>query len=78
MKEGSRLLRDLHVVHRRLSPARCAENPITLPPSHEPEPDGAVVQGRPEDYLKRHPGPADVVCALEVADSSLRADRTIK
>lgn len=54
------------------------ENPITLPPSHEPEPDGAVVQGRPEDYLTRHPGPADVVCAIEVADSSLRSDRTIK
>lgn len=54
------------------------ENPITLPPSHEPEPDGAVVQGRPEDYLTRHPGPADVACAIEVADSSLRNDRTTK
>jgi Uma2 family endonuclease len=54
------------------------ENPITLPPSHEPEPDGAVVQGLPEDYLQRHPGPADVVCAIEVADSSLRGDRTTK
>jgi Uma2 family endonuclease len=61
-----------HGCHLRL------ENPITLPPSHEPEPDGAVVQGRPEDYLKRHPGPADVLCAIEVADSSLRTDRTTK
>lgn len=54
------------------------ENPITLPPSHEPEPDGAVVQGRPEDYLERHPGPGDALCVIEVSDSSLRADRTIK
>jgi len=54
------------------------ENPITLPPSHEPEPDGALVHGRPEDYLDRHPGPGDVLCVIEVADSSLRSDRTIK
>ncbi len=54
------------------------ENPITLPPSHEPEPDGAVVEGRPEDYLERHPGPADVRCVIEVSDSSLRSDRTAK
>jgi Uma2 family endonuclease len=75
------------VTHRmaRLAPALEArgchlrlENPITLPPSHEPEPDGAVVQGRPEDYLERHPGPGDVLCVIEVSDSSLRNDRTIK
>ncbi len=75
------------VTHRmaRLAPALeergChlrLENPITLPPSHEPEPDGAVVQGRPEDYLERHPGPGDVLCVIEVSDSSLRNDRTIK
>ncbi len=54
------------------------ENPITLPPSHEPEPDGAVVRGHPADFLEHHPGPADVLCTIEVADSSLRSDRTIK
>ena len=54
------------------------ESPITLPPSHEPEPDGAVVQGPPEDYLERHPGPGDVSCVIEVSDSSLRNDRTTK
>ncbi len=75
------------VTHRmtRLAPALeeqgChlrLENPITLPPSHEPEPDGAVVEGRPEDYLERHPGPGDVRSVIEVADSSLRSDRTTK
>lgn len=75
------------VTHRlmRLAPALqergChvrLESPITLPPSHEPEPDGAVIQGRPEDFLERHPGPGDVLCAIEVSDSSLRIDRTTK
>jgi len=77
----------IFVTHRmaRLAPALeergChlrLESPITLPPSHEPEPDGAVVQGRPEDYLERHPGPGEVLCVIEVSDSSLRNDRTIK
>ena len=54
------------------------ENPITLPPSHEPEPDGAVVQGRSEDYLERHPGSGDVLCVIEVSESSLRSYRTTK
>ena len=54
------------------------ENPITLPPNHEPEPDGAVVRGCPEDYLDRHPEAADVLCVIEVADSSLKSDRTTK
>lgn len=75
------------VTHRmtRLAPALeeqgChlrLENPVTLPPNHEPEPDGAVVRGGPEDYLERHPGPADVLCVIEVSDSSLRSDRTTK
>ena len=75
------------VTHRmlRLDPALeqrgChlrSENPITLPPNHEPEPDGAVVRGRPEDYLEGHPEPGEISCVIEVADSSLRSDRTTK
>lgn len=54
------------------------ENPVTLPPSHEPEPDAAVVRGRAEDYLDGHPGADDVCCVIEVSDSSLRSDRTTK
>jgi len=30
------------------------------------------------DYLSRHPGPADTALAVEVADSSLGQDHTIK
>jgi Uma2 family endonuclease len=44
----------------------------------EPEPDLAVVRGRPRDYLNRHPGPQDMGLAIEVADASLQRDRTVK
>jgi Uma2 family endonuclease len=52
--------------------------PITLPPYDEPEPDGLIVPGMPNDYLARHPGAADALCVIEVADSSLRRDRRTK
>ena len=54
------------------------QQPITLPPDHEPEPDGVVVRGGMDDYRKRHPHPADITCVIEVADSSLDYDRTTK
>ena len=44
----------------------------------EPEPDTAVIRGTQRDYLGRHPGPADMALVIEVADSSLSRDRTIK
>ena len=43
-----------------------------------PEPDLAVVRGNPRDYLDRHPGPEDIALVVEVADSSLAKDRTLK
>ena len=52
------------------------QSPIALDQESEPEPDLAVVAGRPRDYLADHPArPALVV---EVADSSLAADREHK
>jgi Uma2 family endonuclease len=44
----------------------------------EPEPDLVIVQGRPQDYLQRHPGPADLALLVEVANTSLQDDRTFK
>jgi hypothetical protein len=41
----------------------------------EPEPDVVLVRGTKHDYTERHPGPNDIVLAIEVADRSLRADR---
>lgn len=71
-------LTDLNPRLRRIGCHIRIQQPVTLPPWDEPEPDGAVVLGTQQDYTERHPGPADVTCVIEVADSSLRRDRTTK
>jgi Uma2 family endonuclease len=54
------------------------DRPLRIPSrSSEPEPDVTVVRGSWRDYEARHPEPADVVLLVEVADSSLRDDRTV-
>ena len=52
------------------------ELPLALGNFSEPEPDVSVVRGRILDYRHAHPTTAALV--VEVADSSLRLDRTIK
>ncbi len=54
-----------------------SQEPITTSDS-EPEPDVAVVRGSRRQYLNRHPGPSDIALVVEVADSSLQRDRTLK
>jgi Uma2 family endonuclease len=44
----------------------------------EPEPDLAVVRGRRREYDTHHPGPAAIGLIVEIADSSLSQDRTVK
>jgi len=56
---------------------RC-QLPIALPPDGAPEPDGAIVRGRPEDYRDHHPTAGDTPCVIEVADNSLQRDRVTK
>lgn len=51
-----------------------SQQPVSLPPSHEPEPDGAVVRGHLDDYLESPPRAGDLFCVIEVADSSLALD----
>ncbi len=51
--------------------------PITLRDG-QPEPDGAVARGTIDDYSTQHPRPADLALVIEVADTSLDRDRTIK
>jgi Uma2 family endonuclease len=63
---------------RRQSCYARIQQPVTLPPHHEPEPDVSIVRGREEDYWGRQPAAADVLCVIEVADSSLIRDRTTK
>ena len=55
------------------------EAPVELPRGPDgdssPEPDLVVVRGDDGLYNHRHPGPVDIVLAVQVADSSLRIDR---
>lgn len=50
---------------------------ITLSAS-EPEPDGVVARGKRRDYGTDHPGPAEIGLVIEVSDSTLSHDRSVK
>jgi Uma2 family endonuclease len=52
------------------------QQPVSLDDESEPEPDLAVVPGRPGDYRYAHPQRPTL--AVEVADSSLQFDRQQK
>lgn len=52
------------------------QDPIRLDDS-EPEPDLSLALPPIERYTTRHPGPADLLLVVEVADSSLDDDRNI-
>ena len=54
------------------------QSPIAIGPSHEPEPDGLVLPGRPVLYRGRSPRADEACLVIEVADSSLDTDRTVK
>jgi len=54
------------------------QQPIILPDDSEPEPDRAIVQNRPDDYLSSHPTTADILLLIEIADSSLSYDKQVK
>ena len=53
------------------------QSAITLSTS-EPEPDLAIVRGDENNYVARHPGPADIGLVIEVADTTLVGDRADK
>jgi Uma2 family endonuclease len=44
----------------------------------EPEPDESIVRGELDDFVSRHPGPADLGLVIEVADASLEKDQRVK
>jgi Uma2 family endonuclease len=54
------------------------QNPVRLGDHSEPEPDFTLLRPRVDDYRLRTPVAADVLLLIEVADSSLRYDRTVK
>jgi Uma2 family endonuclease len=54
------------------------QNPVRLSELSEPQPDLALLRRRDDFYSQHHPGPADVLLVVEIADTSLRFDRDTK
>ena len=54
------------------------QGPIHLDDYNEPQPDVTLMRFRDDYYGSRHPTPADVLLAIEVADTSLSYDRDEK
>ena len=55
-----------------------AAKPVRLPGrDSEPEPDRCIARGTPFDYADHHPGPGEIAAIIEIADSSLAADRKL-
>lgn len=55
------------------------QNPVTLDRYNVPQPDFTVFRYRADRYWTGHPStPADVLLLIEVADSSIQYDRTVK
>ncbi len=54
------------------------QNPIRLDDVSEPEPDIALLRPRADGYMSAHPGPGDVLVVIEVADTSLAYDLSVK
>ena len=52
--------------------------PLRLNDGYEPEPDLMVLRRRADSYAAEHPGPADALLVIEVADSSIGSDRRRK
>lgn len=53
-------------------------NPVTLPPDSEPQPDFALLTLEARGDASAHPGPGDVLLVIEVSDSTLAYDRSVK
>ena len=73
----SKSLRELVRLLGDAATLRC-QSPIILPDSSEPEPDFAILQNRPDDYLSAHPTPSDVLLVIEISDSTLKYDQEVK
>ena len=54
------------------------QDPLRLDRYSEPQPDIMLLRPDPDDYMGRHPTPADVFLLVEVAESSLDHDRAKK
>jgi Uma2 family endonuclease len=54
------------------------QDPLALDDTSQPQPDVAVLRPRADFYAAAHPGPADVLLVIEVADTTLAFDLDVK
>ena len=54
------------------------QDPVRLNDFSEPQPDISLLRWRDDDYREKHPMPADVLLLIEVADTTVIKDKTIK
>ncbi|MDE2785339.1 MAG: Uma2 family endonuclease [Chloroflexota bacterium] len=54
------------------------QDPVRLGDDSQPQPDIMLLQWRDDFYRNGHPAPGDVLLLIEVADSSVEFDRTVK
>jgi Uma2 family endonuclease len=74
---STRLNRELLKILEERATLR-GQEPIIIPPDSAPEPDYAIVQNHPDDYLSAHPCPSDVLWVIEISDSTLNFDQQVK
>ena len=74
---NSLLLGEFYPLLRKRAIVR-GQEPIILTDDSEPEPDVVIARNRSDNYLSSHPEPADILLVIEVADSTLKYDRTTK
>lgn len=55
-----------------------AQGPVKLDEHNEPQPDLALLAFREDFYEREYPGPGDTLLLIEVSDSSLEYDRSVK
>ncbi|MBD2626722.1 Uma2 family endonuclease [Trichormus variabilis] len=54
------------------------QDPISIPPNSEPEPDLAILCNRADDYLIDNPIPSDILLIIEISNSTLKYDQDVK
>jgi Uma2 family endonuclease len=69
---------DVLLGHLRGRAVLWPQNPLTILPDSEPQPDVILLRYRDDFYRNALPGSEDVALLIEVADTSLRYDRRLK
>ncbi|MBR8826777.1 MAG: Uma2 family endonuclease [Gomphosphaeria aponina SAG 52.96 = DSM 107014] len=54
------------------------QNTIQLDNNSQPQPDVVLLKNDLEVYKTRHPQPADIFLIIEVADTTIKSDRSVK